>query len=348
MFDTAEYDDHEEVVTISDPATGLRAVIAIHSTALGPGLGGVRCWDYLDPNEAVRDALRLSRGMTYKNALAGLDLGGGKSVILGGPTAKSPSALHAFARAIDRLGGRYIGAEDVGMTVADIDHMRDVTPYVAGTSWGAAASGDPSPHTAEGVFLGLKAAIESVNGSSDLKGCRVGILGLGNVGWKLAEKLSAAGAVLLVADVNPARTDAAATHFDAQVFAPDRLPYAAMDVFAPCALGGALTVEFAETAPARIICGAANNQLATPDVDAALWESGKLYAPDYLVNAGGVMNVAAEAAGEYDAYRVATQIRAIQDTAKRCFAQAKQSDTPTGAVADALAMARIEAVQAAA
>jgi len=348
MFSSAEYDDHEEVVTISDPATGLRAVIAIHSTVLGPGLGGVRCWDYRDPNEALRDALRLSRGMTYKNALAGLDMGGGKSVILGGPTAKTPTALHAFARTIERLNGRYIGAEDVGMTVADIDHMRDVTGFVAGTSWGAAASGDPSPYTADGVFLGLKAAVEATHGSGDLSECRVGLLGLGSVGWKLAEKLYAAGADLMVADIDSARTDAAASEFSAQVFAPDRLPYAAMDIFAPCALGGSLTVEFAQTAPAKIICGAANNQLATPEVDAALWEAGKLYAPDFLVNAGGVMNVAAETTGEYDAYRVAKQVQAIGETAARCFAEAKRNDQPTGAVADALAMARINGVREAA
>jgi leucine dehydrogenase len=308
----------------------------------------VRCWDYADANEAVRDALRLSRGMTYKNALAGLDLGGGKSVILGGPRAKSPGALHAFARAIERLDGRYIGAEDVGMTVADIDYMRDVTPFVAGTSWGASASGDPSPYTAEGVFVSLKAAVEALHGSDDLEGCRVGVLGLGNVGWKLAEKLYAAGATLMVADVNPGRTDAAASSFDAQVFAPDRLPFAAMDVFAPCALSGALTMEWAQTAPAKIICGAANNQLAKPEVDAELWDAGKLYAPDYLVNAGGVMNVAAEASGEYDAYRVATQVASIRETAAACFAEAKRCEMPTGAVADALAMARINGVREAA
>lgn len=348
MFDTADYDDHEEVVTIHDPATGLRAVIAVHSTALGPGLGGVRCWDYADPNEAVRDALRLSRGMTYKNALAGLDLGGGKSVILGGADAKSPDALRAFARAIERLNGRYIGAEDVGMTVADIDLMREVTPFVAGTSGGAAASGDPSPYTAEGVFLSLRAAVEAVHGSDDLEGCRVGVLGLGNVGWKLAEKLSDAGATLLVADIRTGNTDQAAAEFGAEVLAPARLPFAELDVFAPCALGGALTQDFVQSAPARIICGAANNQLATPEVDAALWQAGKLYAPDYLVNAGGVMNVAAEASGAYDAERVAAQVRAIADTARRVFAQAKQTNAPTGAVADALAMQRIMAARLAA
>ncbi|MCL4150354.1 UNVERIFIED_CONTAM: hypothetical protein GTU68_021892, partial [Idotea baltica] len=289
MFDTPDYDDHEEVVTFHDPATGLHAVIAIHSTALGPGLGGVRCWDYADPNEAVRDALRLSRGMTYKNALAGLDLGGGKSVILGGADAKSPEALRAFARAIDRLEGRYVGAEDVGMTVADIDLMRDITPYVAGTSWGTAASGDPSPHTAEGVFLSLCAAVEATHGTDDLAGCRVGVLGLGNVGWKLAAKLHEVGAVLTVADISETRTQRAERQFGATIVDPIRLPFEQIDVFAPCALGGALTRDFAETAPAKIICGAANNQLATPDVDAALWQVGKLYAPDYLVNAGGVM-----------------------------------------------------------
>ena len=349
MFASPEYDDHEEVVTVADPATGLRAVIAIHSTALGPGLGGVRCWDYADPNDAMHDALRLSRGMTYKNALAGLDLGGGKSVILGDPRrVKTESALRAFARAIDRLDGRYIGAEDVGMSVADIDLMRDVTPYVAGTSWGAAASGDPSPHTAEGVFRGLKAAVAARHGSDDLTDLRVGIVGLGNVGWKLAEKLHDGGAVLLVADLDAARTARAEEEFGAEVLAPDALPMAEMDVYAPCALGGALTLYWAERAPAGIVCGAANNQLAMPEVDAALWEAGKLYAPDYLVNGGGVMNVAAEASGEYDAYRVAMQVRAIGETAARCFEEAKRTDTPTGAVADAIALRRIREAREAA
>ncbi len=342
MFDMPDFDDHEEVVCVSCPRSGLRAVIAVHSTVLGPGLGGVRCWPYDNGMAAIKDALRLSRGMTYKNALAGLDLGGGKSVILGDPkTARSPEALQAFARAIDRLDGRYIGAEDVGMTVADIDLMRDVTPYVAGTSWGASASGDPSPYTAEGVFLGLKASVEAAKGSDDLTGTRVGVMGLGSVGWKLAEMLYGAGAELLVADINVPRTVRAASEFGAQIVDPTRLPFEEMDVFAPCALGGVLTRDFAESAPVTIICGAANNQLATPDVDAALWEAGKLYAPDYLVNAGGVINVAAEASGTYDAYAVGMKVREIGTTTARVLAQAKADDRPTGAVADALALARI-------
>ncbi len=346
MFDSPEYDSHEEVVTVSDPDSGLRAVIAIHSTILGPGLGGVRCWQYRDGMDAVRDALRLSRGMTYKNALVGLPLGGGKSVILGDPAiSKSPAALQAFARAIDRLDGRYVAAEDVGMTVADIDMMRDVTPHVAGTSWGAAASGDPSPYTAEGVFLGIKAAVEAQNGSDDLTGARVGVLGLGAVGWKLAEKLNEAGASLVVADINVTRTVRAAANFNAKIIDPMRLPFEELDVFAPCALGGTLTRDFAESAPVKIICGAANNQLATPDVDMALWEAGKLYAPDYLVNAGGVINVAAEAAGDYDAYAVMIRVRAIAETARAVFAEAKDKNTPTGAVADTMALERIEAAR---
>ncbi len=344
MFDTVDFDNHEEVVSVSCTRSGLRAVIAIHSTALGPALGGIRCWSYDSGMEAIRDALRLSRGMTFKNALAGLDLGGGKSVILGDPkTARSPEALRAFAQAIDRLDGRYVGAEDVGMTVADIDMMRDVTPHVAGTSWGASASGDPSPHTAEGVFLGLKATVRAATGSDDLTDARIGVMGLGSVGWKLAGMLRDAGASLLVADINVPRTVRAAAHLGAEIVDPLRLPFAEMDVFAPCALGGVLTRDFAESAPVRMICGAANNQLATPDVDAALWDAGKLYAPDYLVNAGGVINVAAEAGGEYDAYRVSMKVREIGETTAQVLATARSEDRPTGAVADALALARITA-----
>jgi len=346
MFDTPDFDDHEEVVSVSCRRSGLRAVIAIHSTALGPALGGIRCWSYETGAAAVRDALRLSRGMTYKNALAGLDLGGGKAVILGDPkTARSPDALHAFARAIDRLDGRYIGAEDVGMTVADIDLMRDVTPHVAGTSWGASASGDPSPHTAEGVFLGLKATVKAATGSDDLTGARIGVMGLGSVGWKLAERLHEAGASLLIADVNVQRTVRAAARLNAEVVDPVRLPFEPMDVFAPCALGGVLTRDFAESAPVKMICGAANNQLATPDVDAAMWQAGKLYAPDYLVNAGGVMNVAAEAGGEYDAYSVGMKVREIGEITARVIDTARRDDRPTGAVADAMALERIEAAE---
>ena len=346
MFDSSDYDNHEEVVTVCDADSGLRAVIAIHSTTLGPGLGGVRCLQYSRACDAVDDALRLSRGMTYKNALAGLDLGGGKSVILGDPkTAKSPAALRAFAAAIDRLDGRYIGAEDVGMTVADIDMMRDVTPYVAGTSWGAAASGDPSPYTAEGVFQGLKAAVEAKNGSDDLRDARIGVMGLGAVGWKLAHKLHEAGAKLIVADVNVPRTVRAAAEFGADIMDPAKLPFAEMDVFAPCALGGTLTRDFAETAVVPVICGAANNQLATPDVDGLMWEAGKLYAPDYLVNAGGVINVAAEASGEYDAYQVCIKVREIGQTARDIFRKARETEAPTGEVADRIAVERIEAAK---
>ena len=344
MFDTPDFDDHEEVVSVSCARSGLRAVIAIHSTALGPALGGIRCWSYDSGMAAIRDALRLSRGMTYKNALAGLDLGGGKSVILGDPkTARSPEALHAFARAIDRLDGRYVGAEDVGMTVADIDLMRDITPHVAGTSWGAAASGDPSPHTAEGVFVALKATVKAATGSDDLTDARIGVMGLGSVGWKLADSLREAGASLLVADINVPRTVRAAAQLGAEIVDPLRLPFESMDVFAPCALGGVLTRDFAENAPVRIICGAANNQLATPDVDAALWENGKLYAPDFLVNAGGVINVAAEASGEYDAYSVGIKVRGIGETTAAVLATARSENRPTGAVADAMALARIAA-----
>jgi leucine dehydrogenase len=191
------------------------------------------------------------------------------------------------------------------------------------------------------VFLGLKATVAAANGSDDLTGATVGIMGLGAVGWKLAERLREAGADLLVADVNVPRTVRAASHLDARIVDPARLPFEPMDVFAPCALGGVLTRDFAESAPVKLICGAANNQLATPDVDAALWEAGKLYAPDYLVNAGGVINVAAEASGAYDAYSVGMKVREIGATTARVLAQAKTDDRPTGAVADAIALARI-------
>jgi len=288
-FHHSDFDAHEHVAFAHDDASGLTAIIAIHDTRLGPALGGTRFWRYADTDAAISDALRLSRGMTYKNAVVGLNWGGGKAVIIGDPARdKSPALWRAYAEALNRLGGLFLTGEDVGMTVADVDAVRRHCPYIVGSSSGAAASGDPSPFTAEGVFLGLGATAKAARGVADLTGIRVGVLGLGSVGWKLAEKLHGAGAKLIVADLDADKAKRAADAFGAETAAPDTLIRCEMDVFSPCALGGTLDESAVEGLKAFAIAGAANNQLATPDMDLALAQRGILYAPDYVVNAGGV------------------------------------------------------------
>jgi len=348
-FDHVDFDAHEHVAIAHDDASGLKAIIAVHDTRLGPALGGTRFWRYDDTDAAIGDALRLSRGMTYKNAVVGLNWGGGKAVIVGDPKQdKSPALWRAYGEALNRLGGLFVTGEDVGMTVADVDAVRRHSPYIAGSSSCAAASGDPSPFTAEGVFLGLIATVKAALGGSDLTGLRVGVLGLGSVGWKLADKLHRAGARLIVADVDADKTKRAADAFGAAVATPAALIGCEMDVFSPCALGGTLDERAVDSLKAFAIAGAANNQLATPDIDAALAQRGILYAPDYVVNAGGVVNVAAEAEGDYDADTVMISVRRIPDTLTAIFNRAKATNRPTSEVADAIARERLEAAQQAA
>lgn len=337
-FHHSDFDAHEHVAFAHDDASGLTAIIAIHDTRLGPALGGTRFWRYADTDAAISDALRLSRGMTYKNAVVGLNWGGGKAVIIGDPARdKSPALWRAYAEALNRLGGLFLTGEDVGMTVADVDAVRRHCPYIVGSSSGAAASGDPSPFTAEGVFLGLGATAKAARGVADLTGIRVGVLGLGSVGWKLAEKLHGAGAKLIVADLDADKAKRAADAFGAETAAPDTLIRCEMDVFSPCALGGTLDESAVEGLKAFAIAGAANNQLATPDMDLALAQRGILYAPDYVVNAGGVLNVAAEAEGDYDADSVMARVRRIPETLTAIFNRAKATGRPTSEVADAVA-----------
>lgn len=302
---------YERLVYIEDEEAGLRAFVCIHSTACGPAVGGCRMWNYATLDEARTDVLRLAAGMTHKNAMAGLGLGGGKSVILGDPRSDKTEALfRAFGQAIESFGGSYYTAEDVGISPEDMAIVAKETSYAVGLDQGAHASGDPSPFTAEGVFQCLKVGARAVFGTDDLKGRRVLVQGLGHVGWSLAEKLHAAGAQLLVSDVNVQAVETARDTLGAEVCAPDEVFAQEMDIFAPCALGGVLTRETVEQLTARLVCGAANNQLLEPSVAGELLKRDCLYLPDYVVNAGGIISVASEvhrAGPEYRTERL-TQI----------------------------------------
>jgi leucine dehydrogenase len=283
-----EFDDHEQVCFFSDEETGLRAIVAIHSTFLGPAAGGTRFKSYIGDSEALDDALRLSRAMSYKSALAGMPVGGGKSVIIGDPgRIKTRALLHAFGRFIDRIGNTYATGEDVGMSVADIDTVAEVTPFVGGTSGG---TGDPSVHTAVGFLHGLRAVLEAQFRTDSFEGVRVAVQGLGAVGWRIAERLHAAGARLVVADIRPDVVAGAVRAFAATALPTQTIHSAEVDIYAPCALGGVLTEGSVGEIRARAVAGAANNQLATPRAGALLAERGILFAPDFVINAGGVIS----------------------------------------------------------
>lgn len=286
---------HEEVLRVSDEATGLVGFIAIHSTQLGPAAGGLRMKPYASEEAALTDALRLSHGMTFKNAAAGLPLGGGKAVIMGDPAVlKSEALLAGFAGAIAALKGRYWTAEDMGMSPADMAVIARGTEFVAGLPDGAFASGDPSPITARGIFNAIRCTARHRFGSGDLTGRKVAVQGLGHVGWYLAEMLHEAGARLIVADIDPARCANAADAFNAAVAPVDRILQVEADILAPCAIGGILNADTIPSLRVQAVAGGANNQLATPADGDALHKRGILYAPDYVANAGGIINVATE------------------------------------------------------
>jgi len=287
-------DSHEDVIRVRDDATGLTGFIAIHSTQLGPAAGGLRMRAYDSEESAINDVLRLSHGMTFKNAAAGLPLGGGKAVIMGDPATKTPEMLRAFARAIDGLQGRYWTAEDMGMSPEDMAVLAGVTPYVAGLADGEFASGDPSPVTARGIFNAIRCTAKHRFGSADLTGRRVAVQGLGHVGWYLAEMLHAAGARLIVADMEAGRCSRAADVFGAEVVPVDRILEMEADILAPCAIGGILNEASIAGLKVGAVAGGANNQLATPADGDRLHARGILYAPDYVANAGGIVNVATE------------------------------------------------------
>lgn len=346
VFDAPDFDNHETILFGSDPETGLRAIIAVHDTALGPACGGCRMWPYASEAEAVRDVLRLSRGMSYKNAMAGLPLGGGKAVVIGDSRKdKTEAMMRAFGRVVEQLGGRYITAEDVGTTVADMQAMGQSTRHVAGLSKGSAASGDPSPFTAYGVFLGLKAAVRHRLGTDSLKGLRVAVQGLGNVGGNLARQLAEAGATLVVSDIHADAVARAVEAYGATALPPERIHAAEVDVFAPCALGAVLHERSVAEMKASVVAGAANNQLATDPVGELLRQRGILYAPDYVINAGGIINVAAEVMHAYDRDAVLRQVERIPATLAEVFRRADADGRPTSEVADRMARERLAAAR---
>lgn len=338
VFSARDFDNHQQVVFGCDPASGLRCIVAIHNTVRGPALGGCRMWDYDSDGEALADVLRLSRGMTYKSAVAGLPFGGGKAVIIGDPrTVKSEALLGAFGRFIDTLGGRYITAEDVGTTVNDMDIVRKETRFARGFADG---SGNPSPATAFGVFTAIRAAVEHRAGDDDLSGLRIAVQGLGNVGYRLCAYLAEAGAGLTVTDIRDQAVRQAVMEFDAEAVEPDRIYDADVDVFAPCALGAVIDDGTIARLRATIVAGAANNQLAETRHGAELDRRGILYAPDYVANAGGLIDVAHEGPG-YSEEKVLEQVAGIGATLKHIFARADAESLPPSTVADRLAEERL-------
>ena len=334
---------HEQVFFVADGASGLRAVIAVHSTALGPSLGGIRFWRYATDREAFADVLRLSEAMTLKAAVAGLHQGGGKAVVRcdDPDRPRSESLLRALGRAIHELGGRYLAAEDVGATTRDMDLIARETPWVTGVSEADGGSGDPSPVTAYGVLCGMRAAARELWGDPSLAGRDVVVQGVGHVGSHLVRMLVEEDASVRVADVHAARVEALVRECGVTPVAVDRAVIEPCDVLAPCALGAVITMRSVEQLRCRAVVGAANNQLAEPAVDDALAERGVLYAPDFVVNAGGIINIAEEFVG-YDRTRALARTAEIEATTARVFATARELGLPPGRAAEVMARRRIE------
>ena len=334
-----DFDDHEEVHFVNDVKSGLKAIIAVHSTHLGPAAGGARFWHYAKDEEALVDALRLSRGMSYKNAMAGLPLGGGKSVILANAErSKSPDMLHAFGKAVDHLGGRYVTAEDVGINVADMIEVARSTKFVAGLpNSGGDVGGDPGPHTSLGVFLGIKAAVKRALGKNTLEGLHIAMQGAGSVATGVALHACAEGAKLTIADVDQAKAQKLADATNGNVISPDEILGVEADVISPNALGAILTEQTIEALRTPIVAGGANNQLATPEDGQRLHARGILYAPDYVINAGGIINVCTEYVGDGDAGLVRQRIEGIPVRLEQIWAESASTGRDPAAVADAMA-----------
>ena len=337
---------HEQVAFGHDPASGLRCIIAIHSTALGPSLGGTRMYPYETEDAALEDVLRLSQGMTYKAACAGLDLGGGKAVIIGDPaTDKSEALLRAYGRFVESLGGRYVTACDVGTTPADLSVVARETRWATGGLQREGGSGDSGIMTAHGVHLGVRATVKRVFGSADLTDRHVTVLGLGKVGGRLVEHLLDDGARVTLADIRPQASARFADHDRVEVVGVEQLPLVEADVLSPNALGGLLTEEVIGDLRVRAVCGGANNQLATPKVGRLLHEAGILYAPDFVVNAGGVISVSDELhEGGWSADRVRSRAERIDDTLQEIFDEAEATGEPTAVAANVVAERRIERI----
>lgn len=344
IFKYMEKYDYEQLVFCQDKASGLKAIIAIHDTTLGPALGGSRMWTYASEEAAIEDALRLARGMTYKNAAAGLNLGGGKTVIIGDPFKdKNEEMFRALGRFIQGLNGRYITAEDVGTTVTDMDLIHEETNYVTGISPAFGSSGNPSPVTAYGVYLGMKAAAKEAFGHDNLEGRTIAVQGLGNVAYTLCEYLHKEGAKLIVTDINKEAVRRVVEAFDATAVDPNEIYSQDVDIFSPCALGAIINDETIPQLKAKVIAGSANNQLQDSRHGQLLHEQGIVYAPDYVINAGGVINVADELYG-YNRDRAMKRVETIYDSISKILSISKEQNVPTYLAANKLAEDRIARV----
>lgn len=342
IFDYMETYDYEQLLFCQDKKSGLKAIIAIHDTTLGPALGGTRMWTYSSEAAAIEDALRLAKGMTYKNAAAGLNLGGGKTVIIGDPKKdKNEAMFRAFGRFVQGLNGRYITAEDVGTTVQDMDLIHQETDFVTGISQEFGSSGNPSPVTAYGVYKGMKAAAKEAYGNDSLLNKKVAVQGIGNVAYKLCEYLYQEGAKLTVTDINKEAVYRAVKDFKATSVDPDDIYDVEMDIYAPCALGGTINEETIPRLKAKVIAGAANNQLKEIKHGDILYEKGIVYAPDYVINAGGVINVADELLG-YSKERAMKKVETIYGNLTKVFEISNAENIPSYAAADRMAEQRIE------
>jgi leucine dehydrogenase len=340
VFDNSNYDNHEQVLFCRAVEAGLSAIIAIHDTTLGPAAGGCRMWPYSSIDEALTDVLRLSQAMSYKNALAGLPLGGGKSVIIGDPNKdKNEKLLTSFARFVQRLGGQYYTAEDVGIGINDVEVLARASDYV----FGLTTTGDPSPFTARGCFEGIRAAVKHKLGRDGLEGLQVAVQGIGNVGRFVCKNLHEAGAKLIVADVNPEAAAYAIDTFGARAVAPEEIYAQDVDIFSPCAMGGVLSDDTIPQLKASIVAGVANNQLAEARHGQLLHDRGILYAPDYVINAGGMLNASGDIFGHYDVNQVMERVTSLFEVTLRIFEMAQQEGRPTSEVADDLARQKIAA-----
>jgi len=344
VFGQVSFNDHEQVVFCNDKETGLKAIIGIHNTVLGPALGGTRMWNYDNEWEALNDALRLSRGMTYKSAITGLNLGGGKAVIIGdAKTQKTPEMMRKFGEFVHSLSGKYITAEDVGMDTEDMDIVREVTPYVTGISQDKGGAGNPSPITAYGVFMGMKAAAQFKYGNDVLEDRVVYVEGIGHVGETLVEYLTQEGAQVHIADINQQRLEEVSSKYGATIYRGTDLHAEKMDIYAPCALGATINDTTIHKLQASIVAGAANNQLADEHKHGMLLQQrGIVYAPDFLINAGGIINVYAELEG-YDRSEIMRKTEKIYTTTIEILNKAQESEVTTHEAAFEIAQARIDA-----
>lgn len=351
VFEKIGTEGFEQVVFCNDSSVGLKAIISLHSTVLGPATGGCRMWNYSDESEALHDVLRLSKGMTYKAAISGLDWGGGKAVIIGdAKTQKSQAMLERFGEYVNRLGGHYITAKDVGIGSDDLRTVKSRTPHVLGIDGEAGSSGDPSPATAWGVYHGMRATADHVFKAKSLKGMKIALQGLGSVSYYLLEHLMAEGAEVVGCDIDPAAIERAVRKYNIETIRPEAIYDVDCDIFAPSALGGAISAESLPRIKAKVIAGAANNQLATPEQGFELQRRGLTYAPDYAINAGGLINIYHETEGgrgqgSYSRVRAFEHVAKIGPTIKTILERADAEKLPTHVIADRMAEERVNAAR---